>query len=57
MANNESELIQSAEEIGFPVLLRPSYVIGGQGMEIIRSKDSLVNRMRKRRRISVPNAN
>ena len=34
MANNESELVQSAEEIGFPVLLRPSYVIGGQGMEI-----------------------
>lgn len=45
MANNESELIQSAEEIGFPVLLRPSYVIGGQGMEIIRSKESLINRM------------
>ena len=34
MANNESELVQSAEDIGFPVLLRPSYVIGGQGMEI-----------------------
>ena len=45
MANNESELIQCAEEIGFPVLLRPSYVIGGQGMEIIRSKENLINRM------------
>ncbi len=46
MANNESELVQSAEDIGFPVLLRPSYVIGGQGMEIIRSKDSLMNRIK-----------
>ncbi len=45
MANNESELIHCAEEIGFPVLLRPSYVIGGQGMEIIRSKESLLNRV------------
>ena len=45
MANNESQLVQSAEEIGFPVLLRPSYVIGGQGMEIIRSKESLLNRI------------
>ena len=45
MANNESELIRCVEEIGFPVLLRPSYVIGGQGMEIIRSKESLLNRM------------
>ncbi|MEF2095069.1 carbamoyl phosphate synthase large subunit [Bacillus sp. CFBP9009] len=45
MANGEEQLIASAEAIGFPVLLRPSYVIGGQGMEIIRSKESLLNRM------------
>ncbi|USK71115.1 carbamoyl phosphate synthase large subunit [Peribacillus asahii] len=45
MANNVDELIESALEIGFPVLLRPSYVIGGQGMEIIRSKESLLNRI------------
>lgn len=45
MANGEQQLIASAEAIGFPVLLRPSYVIGGQGMEIIRSKESLLNRM------------
>lgn len=45
MANNESELIHGAEAIGFPVLLRPSYVIGGQGMEIIHSKESLLNRI------------
>ena len=45
MANGEEQLMASAEAIGFPVLLRPSYVIGGQGMEIIRSKESLLNRM------------
>ncbi|MFF2455828.1 carbamoyl phosphate synthase large subunit [Peribacillus simplex] len=45
MANGEGQLIASAEAIGFPVLLRPSYVIGGQGMEIIRSKESLLNRI------------
>ena len=45
MANGEEQLIDRAEAIGFPVLLRPSYVIGGQGMEIIRSKESLLNRM------------
>jgi carbamoyl-phosphate synthase large subunit len=45
MANGEEQLISRAEAIGFPVLLRPSYVIGGQGMEIIGSKESLLNRM------------
>ncbi|MGG0789790.1 carbamoyl phosphate synthase large subunit [Peribacillus simplex] len=45
MANGEEQLIASAEAIGFPVLLRPSYVIGGQGMEIIISKESLLNRI------------
>ncbi|MFE4240762.1 carbamoyl phosphate synthase large subunit [Peribacillus butanolivorans] len=45
MANSAEQLIECAEAIGFPVLLRPSYVIGGQGMEIIRSKKSLLNRI------------
>ncbi|MEB2490029.1 carbamoyl phosphate synthase large subunit [Peribacillus frigoritolerans] len=45
MANGEEQLISRAEAIGFPVLLRPSYVIGGQGMEIIGSKESLLNRI------------
>lgn len=45
MANNETELIRNVETIGFPVLLRPSYVIGGQGMEIFQEKDSLMDRL------------
>ncbi|MDQ0217542.1 carbamoyl phosphate synthase large subunit [Peribacillus cavernae] len=45
MANNETELIQNAAEIGFPVLVRPSYVIGGQGMEIFHDKNRLMKRL------------
>jgi carbamoyl-phosphate synthase large subunit len=34
-----------AEEIGYPVLVRPSYVLGGRAMEIVRSREDLVNYM------------
>ena len=37
------EVIVVAEKIGFPVLARPSYVLGGRAMEIVYSKDQLVN--------------
>ena len=32
---------QAAEEIGYPVLVRPSYVLGGRGMEIIYDTEAL----------------
>ncbi|GMB08897.1 carbamoyl phosphate synthase large subunit [Thermolongibacillus altinsuensis] len=41
VANNEQELYDKAKEIGYPVLLRPSYVIGGRGMHIVYSEDEL----------------
>src|SRR5690625_4409078 len=37
MVFSADEIFSNAEKIGFPMLLRPSYVIGGQGMEIIHS--------------------
>jgi carbamoyl-phosphate synthase large subunit len=40
-AHDEGELLEKAEIIGFPVLLRPSYVIGGQGMLIIHHQEEL----------------
>jgi carbamoyl-phosphate synthase large subunit len=40
---NIEDGIRAAEEIGFPVLVRPSYVLGGQGMEITYSEKELVN--------------
>ncbi|HKJ69565.1 MAG TPA: carbamoyl-phosphate synthase large subunit, partial [bacterium] len=37
------EVIQVAENIGYPVLVRPSYVLGGRAMEIVYSTDQLVD--------------
>jgi carbamoyl-phosphate synthase large subunit len=34
-ALSEPEAVQIAHEIGYPVLVRPSYVLGGRGMEIV----------------------
>ncbi len=36
------EGIETAESLGFPVLVRPSYVLGGQGMEITYNDEQLV---------------
>ena len=35
MASSESEAIAIAQRIGYPVLVRPSFVLGGRGMEIV----------------------
>ncbi|MDD9898615.1 MAG: carbamoyl-phosphate synthase large subunit, partial [Candidatus Melainabacteria bacterium] len=35
IANSVEETIAKAEKIGFPLVLRPSYVLGGRGMEIV----------------------
>ncbi|GAB2508682.1 carbamoyl-phosphate synthase large subunit [Microbacterium petrolearium] len=34
-ATDEAEAVRIAEEIGYPVLVRPSFVLGGRGMEIV----------------------
>lgn len=41
-ANNETEVLEKAEQIGYPILLRPSYVIGGQGMAIHTNREELL---------------
>ena len=38
-AMNEVDALKSAHEIGFPVLLRPSFVLGGRGMFIVYSEE------------------
>jgi carbamoyl-phosphate synthase large subunit len=40
-ANNVSQLVEAAEKIGYPVLVRPSYVIGGQSMFTFYQKEEL----------------
>lgn len=37
----EDEAVKVAERLGYPVLVRPSYVLGGQGMEIAFSEDDV----------------
>ncbi|HMB89999.1 MAG TPA: carbamoyl-phosphate synthase large subunit, partial [Rhodothermales bacterium] len=41
MAHTVSEAIQTAEHIGYPILIRPSYVLGGQGMRIAINKEEV----------------
>ena len=41
MAVNVEEALEIAERIGYPVMVRPSYVLGGRGMEVVRDADSL----------------
>ncbi len=41
MATNASEAFEVAHRIGYPVLVRPSYVLGGRAMEIVYDDDSL----------------
>ncbi|AGK52717.1 carbamoyl phosphate synthase large subunit [Bacillus sp. 1NLA3E] len=41
IANNEVELLEAVQNLGYPILLRPSYVIGGKGMEVIKNQQEL----------------
>ena len=47
VAMNTEEARTVAERIGYPVLVRPSYVLGGRAMEICYDQESLVQYMRK----------
>ena len=41
MAASQLEAVNIAEEIGYPVLVRPSFVLGGRGMEIVYDDTAL----------------
>jgi len=45
-AENSEEVIDCAERIGYPVLVRPSFVLGGRGMEIVHNKTQLQKYLR-----------
>lgn len=45
MAVNVEQALQIAEKIGYPVMVRPSYVLGGRGMEIVYDADSMAGYM------------
>ncbi|MGN0581511.1 MAG: carbamoyl-phosphate synthase large subunit, partial [Oscillospiraceae bacterium] len=41
MAVTVDDALQIAEKIGYPVMVRPSYVLGGRGMEVVHDAESL----------------
>ncbi len=41
IARSSQDALAIAEEIGYPVIVRPSYVLGGRGMEIVFDEESL----------------
>lgn len=42
-ATNQEGVVKTAAEIGYPVLVRPSYVLGGRAMEIVNNEVELSN--------------
>ncbi len=41
MAVNVEEALKIANEIGYPVMVRPSYVLGGRGMEVVHDDEGM----------------
>ncbi|AYB37140.1 carbamoyl-phosphate synthase large subunit [Brevibacillus laterosporus] len=41
------EAVVAADSLGFPVLVRPSYVLGGRAMEIVYNEEELISYMKK----------
>ena len=41
LASNTEQALERAEEIGYPLVVRPSYVLGGRAMEIVHSRSDL----------------
>ncbi|QDZ22053.1 large subunit of carbamoyl phosphate synthase [Chloropicon primus] len=42
IARSEGEAIEAANKLGYPVMVRPSYVLGGRAMEVVYNEKSLV---------------
>ena len=45
MASTVEEALAAADRIGYPVMVRPSYVLGGRGMEVVYDKEAMVGYM------------
>src|SRR5215510_2989611 len=54
-ATSEAQAIQVAEKIGYPVVIRPSYVLGGRAMQIVYDLDALQRYMRDAVKVSGAN--
>ncbi len=51
-ARTEDEALAAAREIGYPVVVRPSYVLGGRAMEIVHAETDLRRYMREAVKVS-----
>jgi len=51
-ARNEEEALVLAQEIGYPLVVRPSYVLGGRAMEIVHEQRDLERYMREAVKVS-----
>ena len=51
-ARNEADAIRLAAEIGYPLVVRPSYVLGGRAMEIVHEQKDLERYMRDAIKVS-----
>ncbi|MEI8401049.1 MAG: carbamoyl-phosphate synthase large subunit [Alcaligenaceae bacterium] len=51
-ARTESEALAHAQEIGYPLVVRPSYVLGGRAMEIVHEQGDLERYMREAVKVS-----
>ncbi|WGR62992.1 carbamoyl-phosphate synthase large subunit (plasmid) [Paracoccus ferrooxidans] len=52
IAHSDVEAIEIAQRIGFPLVIRPSYVLGGRAMEIVRDMDQLNRYIREAVQVS-----
>ncbi|RDD71282.1 carbamoyl-phosphate synthase large subunit [Paracoccus versutus] len=52
IAHSDAEAIEIAQRIGFPLVIRPSYVLGGRAMEIVRDMDQLNRYIREAVQVS-----
>ncbi|HHX04749.1 MAG: carbamoyl-phosphate synthase large subunit [Thiopseudomonas sp.] len=51
-ARSEEEAITASKEIGYPLVVRPSYVLGGRAMEIVYDEEELKRYMREAVQVS-----
>jgi carbamoyl-phosphate synthase large subunit len=51
-ATSEAEALELARDLGYPVLVRPSYVLGGRAMEVVHSDDELEEYIEEAVRVS-----